>query len=211
MQWVDKEFIDYRAFLAKNVLCSKCIHDGIWFREYDFEYMRENPSPYTLDILRCSLTQWSLVTAYGVIEHSQHWFMWWLVAWRHQAITWIIVDFSSLMLCDRHLKAISQRVHTLLFCIMSLKIIFLKLLPYHPWANELTANTLRPRQSCRNFADNIFKCHFSMNIFVFWLKFHWNLFWRIQFTMHVYIYASIGLDNSFAPNRRQAIIGKMVV
>ena len=39
-----------------------------------------------------------------------------------------------------------------------------------------------------------------MKSFVIWLKFHWSLFVRVQFTIN-----SFGLDNGLAPNRRQAI------
>ena len=42
-----------------------------------------------------------------------------------------------------------------------------------------------------------------MKSFVFWLKFHWSLFLRVQLVKP----PSIGLDNGLAPNRRQAIIG----
>ena len=35
-----------------------------------------------------------LVTPSGVIDLSQHWLRIWLVAWRHQAITWANVDLS---------------------------------------------------------------------------------------------------------------------
>ena len=36
--------------------------------------------------------------------------------------------------------------------------------------------------------------------FLFWLKFHWSLFLKVQLTK-----PSIGLDNGLAPNRRKAI------
>ena len=48
--------------------------------------------------------------------------------------------------------------------------------------------------------DDIFRFSW-MNSFVFWLKFHWSLFLRVQLTI-----SSFGLDNGLAPNRRQAII-----
>ena len=40
------------------------------------------------------LTHWGLVTPFGDIDLGQHWLRWWLVAWRHQAITWTNVDLS---------------------------------------------------------------------------------------------------------------------
>ena len=41
------------------------------------------------------LTHWGLVTPFGDIDLGQNWFKLWLVAWRHQAITWTNVDLSS--------------------------------------------------------------------------------------------------------------------
>ena len=40
-----------------------------------------------------------------------------------------------------------------------------------------------------------------MKIFEFWLKFHWNLFLKVQLTIFW-----LGLDNGLEPNRWQAII-----
>ena len=42
-----------------------------------------------LDLTHCGLS-----TPYGDIELGQHWLRQWLVAWRHQAITWTNVDLS---------------------------------------------------------------------------------------------------------------------
>ena len=44
----------------------------------------------------------------------QHWLRQWLVAWRHQAITWTNVDFSLVRLPGIHLRTISQWVPKLL-------------------------------------------------------------------------------------------------
>ena len=41
------------------------------------------------------LTHCGIVKPYNDIELGQHWFRYWLVAWWHQAITWINVDLSS--------------------------------------------------------------------------------------------------------------------
>ena len=45
-----------------------------------------------------------------------------------------------------------------------------------------TINTLRPRQSEHHFVDDIFTFIFLMKI-VFWFKFNWSLFLRIQLTI----------------------------
>ena len=46
--------------------------------------------------IQLTLTHCGLVTPYGTSDLVQHWFRLWLVAWRHQAITWTNVDFLSL-------------------------------------------------------------------------------------------------------------------
>ena len=56
------------------------------------------------------LTHCGLVMPYVVRDLSQHWFMLWLVAWWHQAITWTNVDLSLSMYFEIHQKAISQEV-----------------------------------------------------------------------------------------------------
>ena len=78
------------------------------------------------------------------INLGQHWLRWWLVAWRHQAITWSHVEFSPSEVWGIHQRVLKQQ-----FCIMILKSIFLKLLPYLPGANELTGSAeLDPNEQC---------------------------------------------------------------
>ena len=59
-----------------------------------------------------------------------------IMAWQHQAITWTHVEKSSVRLCGIHLRANSQQVLKLLFCILSVKIILLESPPYLPGSNE---------------------------------------------------------------------------
>ena len=92
----------------------------------------------TAALLPPGLTHCGLVMPYGGIDWGQHWLRWWLVAWRHQAITWTNVGDSLMRCCGIHLRAILHRVPKLLFHTMNLKIILLKLLPHPPKANELT-------------------------------------------------------------------------
>ena len=68
---------------------------------------------------------------------GQHCLRQWLVARWHQVITRANADFSFMTSCGIHLRAISQQVPKLLFWIASLKIIFFKLLPHLPGANDL--------------------------------------------------------------------------
>ena len=53
------------------------------------------------------LTHWGLVTPFGDLDLGQRWLRYWLVAWRHQAITWTNVDLSSVKSSGIHLKGIS--------------------------------------------------------------------------------------------------------
>ena len=55
------------------------------------------------------LTHWGLVTPYGDRDLGQHWLSLWLVAWRHQAITWTNVDLS-VRSSDIHVRANSQEI-----------------------------------------------------------------------------------------------------
>ena len=50
---------------------------------------------------------------YSDIELGQHWFRWWHVAWRHQAITWTNADLSSLRSSDIHLMEVSRDAPTI--------------------------------------------------------------------------------------------------
>ena len=66
----------------------------------------------------------------SVTGHGQHWFMEWLVAWQHQAITWTSNDLSSGRNFGIHLKVISYQMLKVSDCNMCLEITLLKLLPY---------------------------------------------------------------------------------
>ena len=55
------------------------------------------------------LVCFALAHRYG-IKISVDCFMQWLVAWRHQAITWSKFDLSLLRTSDIHLRPISQEV-----------------------------------------------------------------------------------------------------
>ena len=86
------------------------------------------------------LTHCGLVMPYGSRDLGQHWFRLWLVAWRHQAITWTNVDLSSLRSSDVHLRAILLEISQPSVTKISLKIIFLRFHWNLPGANELTQN-----------------------------------------------------------------------
>ena len=64
-----------------------------------------------------------------------------LLAWQHQAITWINVDWSSVKSSDIHTGAISQEMPKPSLTKLHLKITYLKFYSNIPGANEL--NTTR--------------------------------------------------------------------
>ena len=61
------------------------------------------------------------------------------VDWRHQAITWTNVDWSSVKSSDIHIRAISQEMPQPSITKICLKIAFLKFHLNFPGANELMA------------------------------------------------------------------------
>ena len=83
------------------------------------------------------LTHCGLVAPYGNMELGQHWLRLWLVAWRHQAITWTNVDLSSVMSLGIHLRALSLDNVKKPINKTRLKIAPLKWHPGLPGANEL--------------------------------------------------------------------------
>ena len=93
----------------------------------------------TMEIPESCLTHCGLVTPFGSIDLCQHWLRKWLVAWRHQAITWTnYVDSSAIRSSGIHLRAISQEILPQPpFTKVSLKITYRKLNRNLPGANEL--------------------------------------------------------------------------
>ena len=77
------------------------------------------------------------MTPYGDSDLGQHWLRQWLVAWRHQAITWTNVDLSSVRLSDIHLRASSQEIPQPSITEFIWKIKDLKFHSDFPGANEL--------------------------------------------------------------------------
>ena len=90
-----------------------------------------------LSLDKDELTHCGLVTPFGGRDLGQHLFREWLVAWRHQAITWTNVDLSSLRPSDVHLRAISLEILQPSVTKISFKIIFQTFYWNLPGANEL--------------------------------------------------------------------------
>ena len=84
------------------------------------------------------LTHWGQVMPYGDRDLGHHWLREWLVAWRHQPITWTSVDLSSVRSSDIHLRAISQEIPEPPITEFIWKIKYLKCHLNFPGANELS-------------------------------------------------------------------------
>ena len=91
----------------------------------------------------CQSTHWRLVTPYGKRDLGQNWLRQWLVACRHQAITWTNVDLPSVEFCVIHLTTILLAALKASIHEMSSKIIFSKWQLHPPGVNELIDNTGR--------------------------------------------------------------------
>ena len=55
------------------------------------------------------LTHFGLMMLYSDMELGRYWFLFWLGAIRHQAITWTNHVLSSMRPCDIHMRAIYIR------------------------------------------------------------------------------------------------------
>ena len=79
------------------------------------------------DSLQClnELCHCCWVTPYGEIYLGQRWLGYWLVAWRHLAITWTNFDLYSEKSSDNHPMEISQEISQSSISKMNTKIYFL--------------------------------------------------------------------------------------
>ena len=104
------------------------------------KYPRRHALPWYLSVPSVFLfkTHCGLWTPYGDRYLGQHWLREWLVARRHQAITWTNVDLSSVRSCSIHRKALSWEDLKIAINKTRLKITFLESYSDLPGANELT-------------------------------------------------------------------------
>ena len=107
-----------------------------WCEKLTIHILDKNPRNWSKHTNYCGLSRCGLVTTYGGIDLSQDWLRYWLIVWRHQAVTWTKVDFSSMRFCRIHLRTIPRRVPKLLICLVNLRNILLKSQPYFPEGNE---------------------------------------------------------------------------
>ena len=117
------------------------------------------------------LTHCGLVTPYGNMELGQHWLRYWLVAWRHQAITWTNVDLF-VRSHGIHLRGLSLDDVKIPINKTRLKIAVLKWHPGLPRANELKH---WGREKMDAISQTTFASVFSwIKMFEFWLIFYWS-------------------------------------
>ena len=114
----------------------------------------------------------------------QHWTRWWLVTCRHQAILWKIMSTYCQLQSHHH---ISVKLYLKLTHIHFRKCIcvFMYLLQefciLYPWTNRLTH---WDRDKMAAIFQTTFSNAFSwMKMHEFQLRFHWNLFLRVQLTI----------------------------
>ena len=117
----------------------------------------------------------------------------WLMALSHYLKQYWLI-FNGF--CCIHIKAIPEEIFMIPISKISVKITLLKILLNLLGANESMRlnhandtffsmvmkpcfDTLRPKQNGCHFTDNIFKCIFSYEKYI-WLKFHWSLLQRVQ-------------------------------
>ena len=70
------------------------------------------------------------------------WFRWWLVACRHQAITWANTELSSVRSCVIHPRVMSQVMFKISILDMNLKIVYPILQLLLPGENKLTQRNI---------------------------------------------------------------------
>ena len=99
------------------------------------------------------LTYCGLVTPYGDLEMGQHCLRKWLVAWRHQAITWTNVDLCLVRSKDISVRTILQNIPQLSIIKISLQITYMNFSFKYPrgqWFN-LTLHYLNRKLSQESY------------------------------------------------------------
>ena len=105
------------------------------------------------------LTHCGLMTPYGDKDLGQHWLRQWLVAWRHQAITWTNVDLPSVRSIGIHLSTILQEILQPSITKISWKITSLKFLWNLPGANELKSLESLHLSKLGVMSGSLAQCH----------------------------------------------------
>ena len=145
--WHQKLYRAFRFGTLWPISCSYPRHSQLTRHSLMLANGRIRQSLTALVVLGCG-TEWNhcgLVMSNGVERSwsTQDQLLSWCMRGHYLIQCWFLI---SRKFCDICLTLISQRVPKLLFCIMSLKIVVLKLLPHTPGCSEL---------------NNL--CHFIMN------------------------------------------------
>ena len=116
------------------------------------------------------------MTPYVDRDLGQLWLRQWLVAWRHQAITWTNVDLSTLRSYAIHPRALSWEDLKLHTNKIRMKFEFLKSHPALPGSNELTHWSCVIHMNWIIFGQIMVWCLFRSNYDLLSIgqKFQWN-------------------------------------
>ena len=141
-----------------------------------------------------------LATPYGDRDLGLHWLMQWLVAWRHQAITWTNVDWSSVKSSDIHIRVISQEMPQ-----PSITKIRLKILSNFQGTNELKVRltlTSAPATPNISSAADIIPMIEPKSYFRLWsdIKWIWEDIWKVHIrfiSLHKHKYGYLMIMYSF--------------
>ena len=158
LQWVNPLFLNQKLTLSKLIVLIVTPTTQIKFLSFH-DYIQnsigtaDHPVPngtlmlcaVTVRMLKARSDAWScwlmhcgLMTPYGDRDLGQHWLRQWLVAWRHQVITWTNVDLPSARCIGIHLITNLQETLQPSIATISWKITFLKFVWNLQGANELT-------------------------------------------------------------------------
>ena len=102
LKWLPLDLKDGRSTLVQIMDRS---HQAT--SHYLSQYWLRYVSPYGIIRPQWVISLWPCDTIWQQ-DCCQHWLTYWLVTWKHQAITWTNVDLSSKVFCGIHLRAISQ-------------------------------------------------------------------------------------------------------
>ena len=98
---------DISCGISKNVMVKPCVY-YVYYMGKNIQYIwwyatvRLNTQSTSFQMIYSDVTPCVLVTLYGDTDLAQNWLRQWLVAWRHQAITWTNVDLSWVRSRGRH-------------------------------------------------------------------------------------------------------------
>ena len=118
------------------------------------------------------LIHYGLLTPYGNIDLCKYWPRHWLVAWRHQAITFTNVDLSPVKSSAINLRASSREISQPSISKISLKIVYLKFHSIIPGPNELIMTYHGQHTICWVISTNVF-------LYAYMQDYLWGDIWTV--------------------------------